>query len=177
MPGERGCQDKCELVDKARVKNNPDMPRYREYCPIAVGAEFFGDRLTPRIRRELILGSRRFNDIHRGLGRMGRTLLIQRLRELERRRIVDRSMDQAGRTTDYRLIVAGKELGPVVWALGHWAARWHAETQPSRSLMWPGWCGACTSARGIRGGEACLVLDRVSARRAGLTQVARWISW
>ena len=74
------------------------MPSYREYCPIAVGAEFFGDRWTPLILRELILGSRRFNDIHRGLGRMSRTLLTQRLRELERRGIVERTVDDAGRT-------------------------------------------------------------------------------
>jgi DNA-binding HxlR family transcriptional regulator len=100
------------------------MPSYREYCPIAVGAEFFGDRWTPLILRELILGSSRFNDIHRGLGRMSRTLLIQRLRELERRGIVERTVDDAGRTTEYRLTAAGRELEPVVWALGHWAARW-----------------------------------------------------
>lgn len=100
------------------------MPSYREYCPIAVGAEFFGDRWTPLILRELIMGSRRFNDIHRGLGRMSRTLLIQRLRDLERRGIVERQVDGAGRTVEYRLSAAGAELEPVVWALGHWAARW-----------------------------------------------------
>lgn len=100
------------------------MPSYREYCPIAVGAEFFGDRWTPLILRELILGSHRFNDIHRGLGRMSRTLLIQRLRELERRGIVERTVNPSGRTTEYRLTPAGQELEPLVWALGHWAARW-----------------------------------------------------
>jgi len=100
------------------------MPSYREYCPIAVGAEFFGDRWTPLILRELILGSRRFNDIHRGLGRMSRTLLSQRLRELERRGIVERETDAEGRTTAYHLSASGAELEPVVWALGHWAARW-----------------------------------------------------
>lgn len=100
------------------------MPSYGEYCPIAVGAEFVGDRWTPLIIRELIMGSRRFNEIHRGLGRMSRTLLAQRLRELERRGIVERELDDAGRTTEYRLTEAGHELEPIIWALGHWAARW-----------------------------------------------------
>jgi len=100
------------------------MPSYHEYCPIAVGAELFGDRWTPLIVRELILGSRRFNDIHRGLGRMSRTLLLNRLRELERQGILERDVDDAGRTTEYRLTPAGRELEPVVWGLGHWAARW-----------------------------------------------------
>jgi DNA-binding HxlR family transcriptional regulator len=100
------------------------MPSYQEYCPIAVGAESLGDRWTPLIVRELVLGSRRFNDIHRGLGRMNRTLLLQRLRTLERRGIIERRTDDAGRTTEYRLTAAGEELEPIVWALGHWAARW-----------------------------------------------------
>ena len=57
-------------------------------------------------------------------GKMSRTLLIGRLRELERRGIVERTVDDAGRTTEYRLTTAGRELEPIVWALGHWAARW-----------------------------------------------------
>jgi DNA-binding HxlR family transcriptional regulator len=153
------------------------MPSYREYCPIAVGAEFFGDRWTPLILRELILGSRRFNDIHRGLGRMSRTLLIQRLRELERRGIVERTVDGAGRTTDYRLTTAGRDLEPVVWALGHWAARWsfgdpadeeldvgwlvwrlHQSVLPDR--LPPSRTVVQFILDGPGGGEAWLVLDR-----------------
>ena len=112
------------LADRLGTRQNARMPSYREYCPIAVGAEFFGDRWTPLILRELMLGSLHFNEIHRGLGKMSRTLLLGRLRELERRGILERSVDSAGRTTEYRLTAAGRELEPIVWALGHWAARW-----------------------------------------------------
>ena len=153
------------------------MPSYREYCPIAVGAEFFGDRWTPLVLRELILGSRRFNDIHRGLGRMSRTLLIQRLRELERRGILERTVDGSGRTSEYRLTPAGKELEPIVWALGHWAARW-SFGDPSDAELDAGWLvwrlhqnvvadnlpARRTTVQfvleGPGGGEAWLVLDR-----------------
>jgi DNA-binding HxlR family transcriptional regulator len=153
------------------------MSSYREYCPIAVGAEFFGDRWTPLVLRELILGSRRFNDIHRGLARMSRTLLIQRLRELEERGIVERTVDAAGRTTDYRLTPAGRELEPVVWSLGAWAARWSFgdpadEELDARMLVWR--LHQFAIARnlpqvrtvihfvldGPGGGEAWIVLDR-----------------
>jgi DNA-binding HxlR family transcriptional regulator len=112
------------LVNRAWIADNASVPSYKEYCPIAVGAEVFGDRWTPLVLRELILGSRRFNDIHRGLGRMSRTLLIQRLRDLERHGIVERTIDDAGRTSEYRLTTAGKEMEPLVWGLGAWAARW-----------------------------------------------------
>jgi DNA-binding HxlR family transcriptional regulator len=112
------------LAAGRRTRHNASVPSYHEYCPIAVGAEFFGDRWTPLVLRELLLGSTGFNEIHRGLGRMSRTLLLGRLRELERRGILERTVDEAGRTTEYRLTAAGRELEPIVWALGHWAARW-----------------------------------------------------
>jgi DNA-binding HxlR family transcriptional regulator len=152
------------------------MPSYQEYCPIAVGAEFFGDRWTPLILRELMMGSRRFNDIHRGLGRMSRSLLIQRLRTLERRGIVERTIDDAGRTVEYRLTAAGHELEPIVWSLGHWAARW-SFGDPADEELDAGWLvwrlhqtvigerlpAARTVVQfvldGPGGGEAWLVLD------------------
>lgn len=159
------------------IWQNVAVPTYREYCPIAVGAELFGDRWTPLVLRELIIGSRRFNDIHRGLGRMSRTLLSQRLRELERRGIVERTIDAAGRTTEYRLTTAGRDLEPVVWALGHWAARW-SFGDPADEELDVGWLAwrlhqhvipdRIPAARtvvqfildGPGGGEAWLVLDR-----------------
>jgi DNA-binding HxlR family transcriptional regulator len=153
------------------------MASYGEYCPIAVGAELFGDRWTPLILRELMIGSRRFNEIHRGLGRMSRTLLIGRLRELERRGIVERSVDDAGRTTEYRLTEAGQQLEPIVWALGHWAARW-SFGDPADEELDVGWLAwrlhqhvtpghlpdqrvvVQITADGPGGGEAWLVLDK-----------------
>jgi DNA-binding HxlR family transcriptional regulator len=153
------------------------MPSYHEYCPIAVGAELFGDRWTPLILRELMLGSRGFNEIHRGLGRMSRTLLIGRLRELERRGIVERAVDASGRTTEYRLTAAGEELEPIVWSLGHWAARWSFGDPADEELDvgWLAWrlhqfavpdrlpAGRVVVqivADGPGGGEAWLVLDK-----------------
>jgi DNA-binding HxlR family transcriptional regulator len=165
------------LVSASRVTHNAGMPSYREYCPIAVGAELFGDRWTPLVLRELILGSRRFNEIHRGLGRMSRTLLIGRLRELERRGIVERTVDEMGRTTEYRLTQAGQELEPIVWSLGHWAARWSFGDPADEELdvAWLAWrlhqqvdldrlpderIVVHLVAVGPGGGEAWLVMDK-----------------
>ena len=117
------------------------MTSYGEYCPIAVGAEVFADRWTPLVLRELMIGCRRFNEIHRGLPKMNRTLLVQRLRSLERRGLVERRTDGSDKSVEYTLTEAGRELQPVVWALGHWAARWAfgdpADTQLDASwLVW-----------------------------------------
>jgi DNA-binding HxlR family transcriptional regulator len=94
---------------------------YDEYCPIAMGAELLGDRWTPLVLRELICGSTRFGEIHRGVPRMSRTLLSQRLRQLERQGVVER---RPGPT--YHLTPAGKDLEAVVWSLGEWATQWLA---------------------------------------------------
>jgi DNA-binding HxlR family transcriptional regulator len=95
------------------------MKTYGDYCPIAMGAEAIGDRWTPLVLRELMVGATRFSDIHRGVPRMSRSLLAHRLRQLERAGLVER---RPGPT--YHLTEAGQELEPVVFALGDWAKRW-----------------------------------------------------
>ena len=59
------------------------MKGYGQFCPIAMACETFAERWTPLILRELLNGGRRFNEIRMGLPLISRTLLGQRLRELE----------------------------------------------------------------------------------------------
>ena len=100
------------------------MASYSDYCPIAVGVEVMGDRWTPLVIRELMVGADGFNEIHRGVPRMSRTLLAQRLRQLERRGLVHHEVSERGRPGRYSLTPAGESLTPIVWALGQWAAEW-----------------------------------------------------
>jgi DNA-binding HxlR family transcriptional regulator len=100
------------------------MRSRREYCPIAAGVDVLGDRWSPLVIRELMVGACGFNEIHRGIPRASRTLLAQRLRELEKRGIVAHDASSRGRAGVYTLTAAGQALTPVVWALGHWAAEW-----------------------------------------------------
>jgi DNA-binding HxlR family transcriptional regulator len=98
------------------------MIDYGQFCTVARGAEVLGERWTPLVVRELLCGSRRFNDIRRGVPRMSATLLTQRLRKLEELGMVARN--RAGAGWEYRLTQAGEELRPIVVAMGHWGARW-----------------------------------------------------
>jgi DNA-binding HxlR family transcriptional regulator len=100
------------------------MRSSREYCPIAAGVDILGDRWTPLVIRELMVGACGFNEIHRGIPRVSRTLLSQRLRELERRGLVAHEASRRGRPGVYTLTAAGEALTPIVWAMGHWAAEW-----------------------------------------------------
>jgi DNA-binding HxlR family transcriptional regulator len=97
---------------------------HADYCPIAIGADVLGDRWTPLVIRELMLGAEGFNEIHRGVPRMSRTLLAQRLRTLERRGLVRREAAARGLAGRYTLTAAGQGLTPIVWAMGTWAAEW-----------------------------------------------------
>lgn len=100
------------------------MTSYADYCPISIGVDVLGDRWTPLVIRELMVGASGFNEIHRGIPRVSRTLLAQRLRQLERLGLVDREVGERGRTGRYALTPAGEALTPIVWAMGHWAAEW-----------------------------------------------------
>jgi DNA-binding HxlR family transcriptional regulator len=94
----------------------PAMEGYGQYCPLAKGAEVFAERWTPLILRELLRGSTTFNDLHRGVPTMSRTLLSSRLRKLAACGVLERRLRRGG--AHYDLTPAGRELGPVVTQLG-----------------------------------------------------------
>ncbi len=100
------------------------MAEYGRYCPISLGSEVVADRWTPLILRELFLGNTRFNDIARGMPGISRSLLVQRLRHLERVGVIELWPSRTGRGNEYHLTPAGKGLQPVVEALGKWAVEW-----------------------------------------------------
>jgi len=79
---------------------------YGQFCTVARGAEVLCERWTPLVVRELLCGSRRFNDLHRGVPRMSTSLLAQRLRRLEEFGVVRR--DAAGRVLR-RLMTAWRD--------------------------------------------------------------------
>jgi DNA-binding HxlR family transcriptional regulator len=100
------------------------MRSYGQYCPIARGAEIFATRWTPLIVRNLLLGCRTFGEIHAGAPGMPRSLLVERLRQLEHYGLLRRRRNPDGRGSLYELTDAGRELEEVCFALGTWGARW-----------------------------------------------------
>lgn len=100
------------------------MPDYGRYCPVALASEVIADRWTPLILRELILGNTRFNDIARGMPGISRTLLVQRLRHLERHGVLETEPSPTGRGNEYHLTAAGRDLERVIDTLGRWSIEW-----------------------------------------------------
>ena len=85
---------------------------YHQFCPVAKAMELLDERWTLLLIRELLQGSRHFNDIRRGVPKMSPSLLSKRLHDLTRAGIVQRNDD--GRQVAYALTAAGEELRPVV---------------------------------------------------------------
>jgi DNA-binding HxlR family transcriptional regulator len=118
------------------------MRGYGQFCPIAQAAEVLTERWTPLVIREMALGgSRRFNDIQRGVPLMSSSLLTTRLRQLERAGIIERRQRLDGKGTEYHLTPAGEELGPVLFQIGVWSERWlrrpiFEQTPDTGLLMW-----------------------------------------
>jgi len=115
---------------------------YNQFCPVAMASEILCARWTLVLLRELIVGSTRFNELRRGVPRMSPALLSRRLKDLEAAGIVQRSSVRGEPDIyEYRLTKAGRDLQPVVEAVGIWGHRW-IETEATLAnldanlLMW-----------------------------------------
>src|SRR5271168_3312579 len=100
------------------------MYLYGQYCPVARAAELLADKWTILIVRELLADINHFNELERGLPRMSRALLAERLRRLQKVGVLERRGGPRGKPTEYRLSPAGRELQRLIDVLGEWGARW-----------------------------------------------------
>lgn len=116
------------------------MKGYSQFCPVAKGAEIFNERWTPLIIREMMCGSKRFNDFKRGNPMMSPSLLSQRLKFLEEAGVIEKKTGK-GESAEYFLTQSGNDLGEVVTRLGLWGLKWARSRLTSddydpQLLMW-----------------------------------------
>lgn len=100
------------------------MTTYRQYCPIARSSEILAARWTPLVVRNLLWGASTFTEIARGVPAMSRSMLIKRLRELERAGVIDARPKPDANGFTYHLTPAGRDLADVTNAMASWASRW-----------------------------------------------------
>jgi DNA-binding HxlR family transcriptional regulator len=97
---------------------------YEDSCGIARALDAAGERWALLVVRELLLGAKRFTDLRAGLPRIGPDMLATRLRELEDAGlVVQRRLAPPAARTVYELTARGRELEPVLHALGRWGSR------------------------------------------------------
>jgi DNA-binding HxlR family transcriptional regulator len=91
---------------------------------VARALDLVGERWALLIVRELLLGPKRFTDLRAGLLHLSPDVLSQRLRELGQVGIVRRGkLPPPSGSRIYELTDWGRDLEPVVLALGRWGSR------------------------------------------------------
>jgi DNA-binding HxlR family transcriptional regulator len=94
---------------------------YGDPCGIARALDVVGERWALLVVRELLLGPKRFTDLRAGLPNLSPDVLSQRLRELEADGVVTRRrLPPPAGSKVYELTERGRELEPVILALGRW---------------------------------------------------------
>jgi DNA-binding HxlR family transcriptional regulator len=97
---------------------------YNDRCGIARALDVVGERWALLVVRELLLGPKRFSDLRAGLRSIGPDVLAQRLKDLEAAEILRRAkLPPPAGAQVYELTDRGRDLEPVVLALGAWGSR------------------------------------------------------
>lgn len=92
---------------------------YGQYCGVTTAVELIGERWALLIVRDLLVGPRRYTDLKQGLPKIPTNILSTRLKELQEGGVVRRvPLMNCGLV--YELTDYGRELEPVVLALGRW---------------------------------------------------------
>jgi DNA-binding HxlR family transcriptional regulator len=91
---------------------------YGQYGGVARAVELIGERWALLIVRDLLVGPRRYGELAAGLPRIPTNILATRLRELQAAGVIRRA--PRSRIVIYELTPYGRELEPVVLALGAW---------------------------------------------------------
>ncbi|MFJ2256939.1 winged helix-turn-helix transcriptional regulator [Streptomyces sp. NPDC087844] len=108
---------------------------YDQYCSAARALDAVGDRWTLLIVRELLAGPRRYTDLHADLPGVSTDVLASRLKDMERDGLTTRRrMPPPGAVFVYELTVRGRQLLPVLQALGEWGAPLLAERRPTDAV-------------------------------------------
>ncbi|WP_329414980.1 helix-turn-helix transcriptional regulator [Streptomyces sp. NBC_00704] len=108
---------------------------YDQYCSAARALDVVGDRWTLLIVRELLAGPRRYTDLHADLPGVSTDVLASRLKDMERDGLATRRrLPPPGAAYVYELTGRGRELLPVLQALGAWGERELGERRPTDAL-------------------------------------------
>jgi DNA-binding HxlR family transcriptional regulator len=91
---------------------------YGQYDGVTRALELIGERWAMLIVRDLLVGPRRNGELAAGLPRIPTNILAARLKELQAAGIIRRA--PRSRIIIYELTPYGRELEPVVLALGAW---------------------------------------------------------
>jgi DNA-binding HxlR family transcriptional regulator len=108
---------------------------YNQYCGVARALDLIGDRWALLVVRELALGPKRFTDLRDGLPGIATNVLSTRLRQLEQDGVVARrQLPPPAPAQVYELTEHGRDLVPIMLALGRWGASTMGPRTPEQAI-------------------------------------------
>jgi len=109
----------------------------RSHCPINYALESFGDRWTLLVVRDLMFkGKSRYGDFLSSDEGMSTNILADRLKKLEARGLVTKSVDPSNRAkTLYALTEKGRGLLPIMLELTRWSAAHYDECNTPQAFV------------------------------------------
>ncbi|GHF40391.1 hypothetical protein GCM10018790_17480 [Kitasatospora xanthocidica] len=108
---------------------------YDQYCAVARALDAVGERWSLLIVRELLGGPRRYTDLHADLPGVSTDILAARLKQLEGEGLATRRrLERPASATVYELTGRGRELRPVIEALGAWGLPALGEQRPTDAV-------------------------------------------
>ena len=124
-----GAPEDTAESDRGDLRSNGCCPLYHE------AVELVGRRWTGAILAVLMEGALRFSEIAQAVPELSDRLLSERMKELERRGIVSRTVISGPPLkVEYELSQMGRELEPALAEIQRWATRWLGERQLSGRL-------------------------------------------
>ena len=105
---------------------------YGQYDGVTRAMELVGERWAMLIVRDLLVGPRRNGELAAGLPRIPSNILAARLKELQAAGVIRRA--PRSRIVIYELTPYGRELEPVVLALGAWGFKALGEPRDEQIL-------------------------------------------
>jgi DNA-binding HxlR family transcriptional regulator len=128
----------------------PDPTPRRATSPLEAALERVGDRWSLLLVEALLDGPRRFNELAEALPAIAPNILTDRLRRLERERIVVAvPYQQRPPRMSYALAAEGRELASALRLLADWGARRSEMAEPlhheacGTALETRWWCPTC----------------------------------
>jgi DNA-binding HxlR family transcriptional regulator len=119
----------------SRLRHMSPRRSYDQYCSAARALDLVGDRWTLLIVRELLAGPRRYTDLHADLPGVSTDVLASRLKDMERDGLTTRRrLPPPAAAYVYELTGRGRELLPVLQALGAWGAPALGERRPTDAV-------------------------------------------
>ena len=91
------------------------------FCPVATTVDLIGNKWKLLIMRELLTGTKRFNEMHRLVDEKRKKVLTENLRKMESDGIVKREVfPEVPPRVEYSLTDLGDSLRPIINSMSDW---------------------------------------------------------